>query len=83
MEIESFEDIEKFRLSTGASSVMLARQAQWNCSIFRPEGIFNVCDVIRSYISYVSLLCFTLLSVRSCSHFYMCCMHFITIVMYN
>ena len=33
--VKTFEDIEKYRLETGCSSVMLARAAQWNPSIFR------------------------------------------------
>lgn len=42
-EIESFADIEQFRNDCGASSVMIARAAQKNVSIFRKEGeIINV-----------------------------------------
>lgn len=37
-EIESFEDVEKFRDECGATSVMVARAAQKNVSIFRKEG---------------------------------------------
>lgn len=37
-EIESFEDIEQFRNDCGAASVMIARAAQKNISIFRKEG---------------------------------------------
>ena len=33
--VKTFEDIEKYRQETGCSSVMLARAAQWNPSIFR------------------------------------------------
>lgn len=33
--VKTFEDIQKYRLETGCSSVMLARAAQWNPSIFR------------------------------------------------
>ncbi|XP_068721915.1 tRNA-dihydrouridine(20) synthase [NAD(P)+]-like isoform X3 [Montipora capricornis] len=32
--VKTFDDIEKYRLETGCSSVMLARAAQWNPSIF-------------------------------------------------
>lgn len=38
-DIEKFEDILKFRKECGASSVMIARAAEWNVSIFRKEGI--------------------------------------------
>lgn len=33
--VKTFDDIEKCRQETGCSSVMLARAAQWNPSIFR------------------------------------------------
>lgn len=36
--VKTFEDIEKYRLETGCSSVMLARAAQWNPSIFKYVG---------------------------------------------
>lgn len=31
---------------------MLARAAQNNCSIFRPEGLLDVHSVIREYLKY-------------------------------
>lgn len=31
---------------------MLARSAQWNCSIFRKEGLLPMEDVIKSYLRY-------------------------------
>lgn len=37
-EIEKRSDILKFRESCGASSVMIARAAEWNVTIFRKEG---------------------------------------------
>lgn len=37
-EIEKYSDILKFREACGASSVMIARAAEWNCSIFRKNG---------------------------------------------
>ena len=49
-EIKCFEDIEKFREACGASSVMLARAAMWNCSIFRKDGMLPLHDVIRDYL---------------------------------
>jgi tRNA-dihydrouridine synthase 2 len=52
-EIHCFEDIEKFRSSTGCSSVMLARVAQWNPSIFSADGLRPLDEVLRSYIRYV------------------------------
>ncbi|XP_041375440.1 tRNA-dihydrouridine(20) synthase [NAD(P)+]-like [Gigantopelta aegis] len=51
-EITTFEDIEKFRLDTGASSVMLARSAEWNTSVFRSQGRLLLHDVIKQYLRY-------------------------------
>lgn len=48
--VKTFEDIEKYRLETGCSSVMLARAAQWNPSIFRKEGRLPASEVIAEYI---------------------------------
>lgn len=48
--VKTFEDIEKYRLETGCSSVMLARAAQWNPSIFRKEGRLPASQVIPDYI---------------------------------
>lgn len=42
--------MEKFKLSCGASSVMIARAAEWNCSIFRKEGLLDMDDVIKEYL---------------------------------
>lgn len=49
-EIDKFSDIEKFRVATGCSSVMLARTAEWNCSIFRKAGQLPMDDVIVEYL---------------------------------
>lgn len=35
---------------TGCSSVMLARAAEWNCSIFRKEGLLPMDTVIKEYL---------------------------------
>lgn len=51
-EIEKFSDIAKFWKATGASSVMLARAAEWNCSIFRKKGMLPLDVVIKSYLKY-------------------------------
>eukprot|EP00057_Strongylocentrotus_purpuratus_P031319 XP_784269.3 PREDICTED: tRNA-dihydrouridine(20) synthase [NAD(P)+]-like isoform X2 [Strongylocentrotus purpuratus] len=50
--IKSYADIERFREMTGASSVMIAREAQWNPSIFRKEGKLPNHDVAKRYIQY-------------------------------
>ncbi|CAL1286356.1 unnamed protein product [Larinioides sclopetarius] len=51
-EITCYGDFETFRKATGASSVMIARQAEWNCSIFRKNGKLPLDDVIEKYIRY-------------------------------
>ena len=48
--IESYNDLEVFRKETGASSVMLARVAEHNVSIFRENGLLPLDDVIRAYL---------------------------------
>lgn len=37
-EIEKYSDIAKFKELCGTTSVMIARAAEWNVTIFRPEG---------------------------------------------
>ena len=53
-EIKTYADIGKFRQSCGTASVMLARAAEWDPSIFRPDGRLPLTDVIQQYIRYVS-----------------------------
>lgn len=48
--VNTYKDIEKYRQETGCSSVMLARAAQWNPSIFRKEGRLSASQVITEYI---------------------------------
>ncbi|XP_041446048.1 tRNA-dihydrouridine(20) synthase [NAD(P)+]-like isoform X2 [Xenopus laevis] len=50
--IRQFQDIHAFRSATSTSSVMLARAAMWNPSVFRQEGLLPVETVIRDYIVY-------------------------------
>ncbi|XP_059485908.1 tRNA-dihydrouridine(20) synthase [NAD(P)+]-like isoform X2 [Neocloeon triangulifer] len=49
-EIETHEDIDKFRVACGVNSVMLARVALWNVSIFRKEGALPLDEVIVEYL---------------------------------
>lgn len=51
-EIRKYSDIFKFKEITGCSSVMLARAAEWNCSIFSKKGLLPMEDVIKSYLKY-------------------------------
>lgn len=48
--INTYEDIEKFKKETKCNSVMLARAAMWNPSIFRKEGLLPVQDVAKEYV---------------------------------
>ncbi|XP_044126171.1 tRNA-dihydrouridine(20) synthase [NAD(P)+]-like isoform X2 [Bufo gargarizans] len=50
--VREFQDMEAFRSVTGASSVMVARAAMWNPSIFRREGLLPLEDVMRDYITH-------------------------------
>lgn len=49
-DIEKYEDILKFRKMCGTSSVMIARSAEWNYTIFRKEGLLPLDDVIFEYL---------------------------------
>ncbi|XP_050675838.1 tRNA-dihydrouridine(20) synthase [NAD(P)+]-like [Leptidea sinapis] len=49
-EIEKFSDILKFKEMTGCSSVMIARAAEWNCSIFRKDGMLPMDTVIEDLL---------------------------------
>lgn len=51
-EITCFEDIELLRNKTKSSSVMIARAAEWDCSIFRKEGRLPLDTVICAYLKY-------------------------------
>ncbi|CAL8092722.1 unnamed protein product [Orchesella dallaii] len=50
-EVTKYEDIARFRDTTGCSSVMLARAAEWNPSIFRPEGKIELEEVIKAFLT--------------------------------
>uniref|UniRef100_A0A665T2I4 DRBM domain-containing protein n=1 Tax=Echeneis naucrates TaxID=173247 RepID=A0A665T2I4_ECHNA len=45
-------DIDEFRKATGTSSVMLARAAMWNASVFACEGPLPVERVMEEYLKY-------------------------------
>ncbi|XP_044290074.1 tRNA-dihydrouridine(20) synthase [NAD(P)+]-like isoform X1 [Varanus komodoensis] len=50
--IKEYADIETFQQATAASSVMVARAAMWNPSVFRKEGPCPLKDVMQEYIRY-------------------------------
>uniref|UniRef100_A0A3B4Z882 Dihydrouridine synthase 2 n=1 Tax=Stegastes partitus TaxID=144197 RepID=A0A3B4Z882_9TELE len=50
--VKTNADIEEFRMATGASSVMLARAAMWNASVFTSQGPLPVDKVMEEYLKY-------------------------------
>ncbi|EZA54926.1 tRNA-dihydrouridine(20) synthase [NAD(P)+]-like [Ooceraea biroi] len=51
-DIQRHSDILRFKEETNCSSIMLARAAEWNCSVFRKEGPLPMEDVIKSYLKH-------------------------------
>jgi tRNA-dihydrouridine synthase 2 len=49
-DIQNHADIVKFWKLCGTSSIMIARAAQWNCSIFRKAGKLDLTEVIKEYL---------------------------------
>jgi len=49
-DVMKYEDIEKCKEETGCSSVMIARAAQWNPSVFRSEGFLPMETVMSDYL---------------------------------
>lgn len=49
-DVFDYADFQRIKDATGASSVMVARGALWNASIFRPEGKLPWEDVKREYL---------------------------------
>ncbi|XP_053677926.1 tRNA-dihydrouridine(20) synthase [NAD(P)+]-like [Anopheles nili] len=43
-------DVIKFTQRCSTTSAMVARAAEWNCSVFRPDGPLPLDDVIRRYL---------------------------------
>mmetsp|Transcript_31080 Transcript_31080/g.75797 ORF Transcript_31080/g.75797 Transcript_31080/m.75797 type:complete len:458 (+) Transcript_31080:102-1475(+) len=50
-DIFRYEEFDWAKKETGCASVMAARGALWNCSIFRPEGLLPVYQVAKEYIN--------------------------------
>jgi len=53
LEIASYADLDRIRAECGAASIMVARAAQWDPSIFRREGKLPLDTVVRDYLTYV------------------------------
>ncbi|KAE8701154.1 Malate dehydrogenase, glyoxysomal [Hibiscus syriacus] len=49
-DVFEYDDFERVKVARGASSVMAARGALWNASIFSPEGKADWEDVKREYV---------------------------------
>ncbi|KAK7360978.1 hypothetical protein VNO77_02999 [Canavalia gladiata] len=49
-DVFEYDDFQRIKSATGASSVMVARGALWNASIFSPEGKISYEAVKREYI---------------------------------
>ncbi|KNA22624.1 hypothetical protein SOVF_031710 [Spinacia oleracea] len=49
-DVFDYEDIQRIKVATGASSVMVARGALWNASIFSPQGKLPWEDVKKEYV---------------------------------
>lgn len=47
-----FEDISEFKKVTGCSSVMIARTAEKNCSIFNHNGKLELSTLIKDYLHH-------------------------------
>lgn len=47
LDIVTHDDIATFQSKAGCSSVMVARAAQYNQSVFRKEGVLPLDDVCR------------------------------------
>jgi len=50
-DIVCYEDFAKIRQQTGAASAMCARGAQWNLSIFRPEGMLPIEQAKKRFLT--------------------------------
>uniref|UniRef100_A0A1A8NIZ4 Dihydrouridine synthase 2-like, SMM1 homolog n=2 Tax=Nothobranchius TaxID=28779 RepID=A0A1A8NIZ4_9TELE len=50
--VRTHADVEEFRKAASASSVMLARAAMWNASVFRSQGLLPVEIVMEEYLRY-------------------------------
>ncbi|XP_028783936.1 tRNA-dihydrouridine(20) synthase [NAD(P)+]-like isoform X2 [Neltuma alba] len=52
-DVFEYNDFKRIKSATGASSVMVARGALWNASVFSPEGKVSCEEVKREYIRKV------------------------------
>ena len=50
--INTYEGIKGFWNDTGAASVMIARAAEWNASVFSPKGKEDIYKIVDKYLDY-------------------------------
>ncbi|TRY63084.1 hypothetical protein TCAL_13181, partial [Tigriopus californicus] len=60
----TYDGIKAFWKETGAASVMVARAAEWNPSVFRPEGKAPVMEVVHKYLDYAIHYDYTFVIVK-------------------
>ncbi|XP_048253841.1 tRNA-dihydrouridine(20) synthase [NAD(P)+]-like [Haliotis rufescens] len=53
-DIKTLKEIKEFWKEAGTSSVMIARAAEWNVSVFRPDGPLPLYEVIRKYLRFAA-----------------------------
>lgn len=51
-QIKVYEDIAKFKHLTGCSSIMIARTAEKNCSIFKSDGKLELETIVKNYLHH-------------------------------
>jgi tRNA-dihydrouridine synthase 2 len=51
-EISKYKDIQIYKDLCGCSSIMIARAAEWNPSIFKPTGLIDKMEIIKMYLRY-------------------------------
>ncbi|XVF59160.1 hypothetical protein PTKIN_Ptkin07bG0253400 [Pterospermum kingtungense] len=56
-DVFEYDDFQRIKVATGASSVMVARAALWNASIFSPKGERHWEDVKQEYVRKVGFSC--------------------------
>ncbi|CAO2829508.1 unnamed protein product [Amaranthus hypochondriacus] len=49
-DVFNYEDFQRIKIATGAASVMVARSALWNASVFSPQGRLPWEDVKKEYV---------------------------------
>jgi len=72
LDIKTYADLAKFREHTGCDSIMLARIAQWNPSIFSKDGPVEAMQMARDYLRLAATYDNTPSNVKYCIQQYQC-----------